>query len=99
MKRDEQNRKRYLQLYGLDIHDHSDFDITINTEKLTAEQVSSLIVAAAQWVSKNQLDRKNIHIKRIQNIIADKLKLSDQVFQDPSIEVDLKEIFLRLKKV
>lgn len=99
MKRDEQNRKRYLQLYGLDIHDHSDFDITINTEKLTAEQVSSLIVAAAQWVSKNQLERKNIHIKRIQTIIADKLKLSEQVFQDPNIEVDLKEIFLRLKRV
>src|SRR5262249_12677824 len=40
LQRDEQNRKRYLQLYGIDINDRSDFDIIINTEKLTAEQVS-----------------------------------------------------------
>lgn len=99
LKRDEQNRKRYLQLYGLDILDHSDFDITINTEKLTAEQVSSLIVAAAQWASKNQLERKNLHIKRIQTIIADKLKLSEDVFTNPSLEVDVKEIYQRLRKV
>lgn len=99
LKRDEQNRKRYLQLYGLDILDHSDFDITINTEKLTAEQVSSLIVAAAQWASKNQLERKNLHIKRIQTIIADKLKLSEDVFTNPSIDVDVKDIYQRLRKV
>lgn len=99
LKRDEQNRKRYLQLYGLDIHDHSDFDITINTEKLTAEQVSSLIVAAAQWASKNQLERTNLHIKRVRAIIADKLKLSDKIFSDPSTDVDVSEIFKRLKKV
>ncbi|MEN9824422.1 MAG: hypothetical protein RI953_167 [Pseudomonadota bacterium] len=99
LKRDDQNRKRYLQLYGLDINDHSDFDITINTDKLTAEQVSSLIVAAAQWVSQNKLERKNLHIKRVQTIIADKLKLSPEVFVDPTYEVDVKEIFTRLKKV
>ncbi|MBM3382323.1 MAG: cytidylate kinase [Betaproteobacteria bacterium] len=99
LKRDEQNRKRYLQLYGLDIHDHSDFDITINTDKLTAEQVSSLIVAAAQWASKNQLERKNIHIKRIREIIADKLKVSEQQILDPNHPIDVKEIYARLNKV
>jgi cytidylate kinase len=98
LKRDEQNRNRYLQLYGLDIHDHSDFDITINTDKLTAEQVSSLIVAAAQWASKNQLERKNLHIRRIREIIADKLSLPEQAFIDPSFPIDVKEIFTRLKK-
>ena len=39
LKRDKQNYLRYMRLYGIDIEDHSDFDITINTEKLTAEQV------------------------------------------------------------
>ena len=58
LQRDEQNRKRYLEVYGIDINDRNDFDIIINTEKLTAEQVSSLIVAAAQWASQNQLDRE-----------------------------------------
>lgn len=99
LKRDEQNRKRYLQLYGLDILDHSDFDITINTEKLTAEQVSGLIVAAAQWASNNRLERKNLHTRRVQTIIADKLKLPKNVFTDASIEVDVKKIFDQLKKV
>lgn len=98
LKRDEQNRKRYLQLYGLDIHDHSDFDITINTEKLTAEQVSGLIVAAAQWATKNQLERKNLHIKRIREIIADKLKMPEQFILDPIYPVDVKEIYERLRK-
>jgi cytidylate kinase len=74
-------------------------DITINTDKLTAEQVSSLIVAAAQWASKNQLERKNIHIKRIREIIADKLKVSEQQILDPNHPIDVKEIFTRLKRV
>ncbi|NBO37539.1 cytidylate kinase [bacterium] len=99
LKRDEQNRKRYLQLYGLDIHDHADFDITINTEKLAAEQVSSLIVAAAQWASKNQLERKNIHINRIREIITDKLRLPEQALLDVSYDVDVNEIYQRLRKV
>ena len=96
LKRDEQNRKRYLQLYGLDIYDHADFDITINTQKLTAEQVSSLIFAAAQWASKNQLERKNLHIKRIKTIISDKLQIPEQALLDPNYLVDVKEIFERL---
>ncbi|MEY4065314.1 MAG: hypothetical protein RIR26_1522 [Pseudomonadota bacterium] len=98
LKRDEQNRKRYLQLYGLDINDHSDFDITINTGKLTVEQVSGLIVTAAQWASNNQLERKNIHIKRITEIIADKLKLPLEALTDPSTPVDVKEIYQRLRR-
>src|ERR1700734_71935 len=30
LQRDEQNRKRYLEVYGIDINDRSDFDIIIN---------------------------------------------------------------------
>jgi cytidylate kinase len=90
--------QRYLQLYGLDINDHSDFDITINTGKLTVEQVSGLIVTAAQWASNNQLERKNIHIKRITEIIADKLKLPLEALTDPSTPVDVKEIYQRLRR-
>ena len=90
LQRDEQNRKRYLQLYGIDSNDRSDFDIIINTEKLTAEQVSSLIIAAARWASQNQLDRKNLHLERIRAIISDNLKIDPSVLVDPSVSVDLK---------
>jgi cytidylate kinase len=93
LQRDEQNRKRYLQLYGIDINDRSDFDIIINTERLTAEQVSSLIVAAARWASQNQLDRKNLHLQRIRNMIADSLHIDPKVLVDDSVSVDLRRVY------
>jgi cytidylate kinase len=93
LQRDEQNRKRYLQLYGIDSNDRSEFDIIINTEKLTAEQVSSLIIAAARWASQNQLDRKDLHLQRIRNIISDSLKIDSAVLIDPAVAVDLKAIY------
>src|SRR5271169_2912598 len=93
LQRDEQNRKRYLEVYGIDINDRNDFDIIINTEKLTAEQVSSLIVAAAQWASQNQLDRRNLHLQRIRKILSDSLKIDPAVVIDPALSVDLKAIY------
>jgi cytidylate kinase len=96
--RDEENRQRYLQVYGIDINDRSNFDIIINTESITAEQVSSLIVAAAQWASQNQLDRKNVHLARIHRIIADELSLEPALLRDPSTRFDLTEVYSRLKE-
>jgi CMP/dCMP kinase len=93
LQRDEQNRRRYLQLYGIDINDRSDFDIIINTERLTAEQVSSLIVAAARWASQNQLERQNLHLQRIRNMIADSLHIDPKVLVDDSLFVDLRKIY------
>jgi CMP/dCMP kinase len=93
LQRDEQNRKRYLRLYGIDSNDRSDFDIIINTEKLTAEQVSSLIIAAARWASQNQLDRKNLHLERIRMIISDSLRIDPAVLIDPALSVDLNAIY------
>ena len=98
LKRDEQNRKRYLQLYGIDITDHSDFDITINTEKLTAEQVSSLITAAAQWASVNRLERQHLHLPRIREIISENLNLPLHALTDPDFEIDIKQIYENSKK-
>src|SRR5215471_3130815 len=89
LQRDEQNRRRYLEVYGIDINDRSDFDIIINTERLTAEQVSSLIVAAARWASQNQLDRKNLHLHRLKKIIADDLALEVGVLTNPLAKIDL----------
>src|ERR1700726_3472067 len=97
LQSDEQNRKRYLEVYGIDINDRSDFDIIINTEKLTAEQVSSLIVAAARWASQNQLDRRNLHLQRIRKIISDQLGIDPKVLIDNSIPADPKEIYHRLQ--
>jgi len=32
-KRDADNRERYLKLYGIDILEHGDFDLEINSEE------------------------------------------------------------------
>jgi CMP/dCMP kinase len=95
LQRDEQNRRRYLQIYGIDINDRSDFDIIINTEKLTAEQVSSLIIAAARWASQNRLDRENLHLARIRKIISDSLGIDPKVLSDSAASLDLQEIYRR----
>lgn len=45
-ERDNHNRGRYLALYGIDILDHSIFDMEINSEKFTPEQIADIVVAA-----------------------------------------------------
>jgi len=98
LKRDEQNKKRYLRLYGLDIDDHSDFDITINTDKLTANQVASLIVAAAKWAKQNQLERTNLHLERIQEIIAENLQIPLEAIINPDYSINVVDIYNKLQK-
>jgi CMP/dCMP kinase len=93
LKRDEQNRKRYLQVYGIDINDRSELDITINTESLSVEQVSSLIVSAAQWAQANSLHRTHNHLPRIKKIIAKNLNVSEDLLFDPLYKINLQEIY------
>ncbi|VVB73193.1 Cytidylate kinase [uncultured archaeon] len=45
-ERDMHNRGRYMALYGVDIYDHSNFDIIINTEKYSVDQIADIVVAA-----------------------------------------------------
>lgn len=42
-KKDEMNTKGFKDLYGIDLNDHSGFDMEINTARLTNEQAVSLI--------------------------------------------------------
>jgi cytidylate kinase len=47
-ERDSANRKRYLDVYGIDIFDHSGFGLSINTGKSKPEESAKIIVAAAK---------------------------------------------------
>ncbi len=96
--RDKQNHARYLQLYGIDMEDHSDFDVTINTELLSAEQVSGLIVAAAKWASQNSTERKNLHLRRVSSIIAEKLQLPMEAVTNPHFQFDVRETYQKVKR-
>lgn len=44
--RDEQNVQRYLDVYGIDIREHKDFDIVLKDDKSTAEQNAQKIIEA-----------------------------------------------------
>ena len=46
-ERDASNRTRYLDVYRIDIYDHSDFDIVINSEKFKPEEAADIIIEAA----------------------------------------------------
>ena len=43
--KDSTNTNRFKKIYGIDINDHSIFDIIINTDRLNISQVSQLIIA------------------------------------------------------
>ena len=49
-KRDANNVERYRNYYGIDITDHSIFDLDITTEKFGKEQVAEIIVRAAEFL-------------------------------------------------
>lgn len=51
-ERDMGNRKRYLDVYGIDIFDHSGFDLLVNTEKSRPEDSAKLIIEAAKKKTK-----------------------------------------------
>lgn len=43
-QRDQDNRQRFLDLYGVDIFDHQNIDWTINSSNLSLEEVTDLII-------------------------------------------------------
>lgn len=45
--RDESNRMRYLDIYKIDIYDHSGFELIINSEKFAPSQSAAIIAEAA----------------------------------------------------
>ncbi len=45
-KRDFHNRGRYMAIYGVDIFDHSIFDLVISTENYTPDQIANIIICA-----------------------------------------------------
>jgi cytidylate kinase len=47
-KRDENNRRRYRKYYGIDIMDHSIFDLEINSDVFNPQQIASIVIKAAE---------------------------------------------------
>jgi len=49
-KRDAEDRQRYLRAYGIDVLEHSQANLVIDTEKFNAKDVVALIAEAAKRV-------------------------------------------------
>ena len=47
-KRDENNRRRYRRYYGIDIMDHSIFDLEINSDVFNPQQIAGIVIKAAE---------------------------------------------------
>ena len=47
-ERDESNRLRYLEIYKIDIYDHSGFELVVNSEKFMPGESAEIIAAAAR---------------------------------------------------
>ena len=57
--RDEENEQRYLALYGINVARFPRaVDVTVNTERFSAEQVAELIIACAKKVKQNKTAKK-----------------------------------------
>ena len=53
-RREESDTKRYKELYNIDIDDMSPYDVVIDTESLTTEQVTATVVGAIRATSGQQ---------------------------------------------
>lgn len=56
-KRDDENEKRFKLYYGLDIRDLGGYDLILNTEQLSPEQVCAAIVEAARAAKESGLKK------------------------------------------
>lgn len=74
--RDAQNKDRYMKYYGLDMDDKDGFDLIINTEYLTAAQVSAIIVAAANLAKENRIPKPIKIARHIREVIENNLKVN-----------------------
>ncbi|MEM0028180.1 MAG: AAA family ATPase [Ignisphaera sp.] len=51
--REEIERHRFLKLYNIDISDYTDFDLVINSERFTPEEIVEIIDKALEIISRN----------------------------------------------
>ncbi len=55
VKREESNRRRYLELYGIDTSDLSVFDLVINTAKWGKEEVANVVLSLIALLAESRV--------------------------------------------
>jgi len=63
--RDESNRRRYEEVYKIDIYDHSGFELVMNTEKFVPAQSAQVIAAAAKALGEKKTAKKVAMKKKV----------------------------------
>lgn len=52
VEREESNRRRYMEIYGIDVADLSVFDLVINTAKWSREEVAEAVIGLVERVQR-----------------------------------------------
>lgn len=71
-KRDEEDIAAYKRLYGINIQEHDEIDLTINTERFNAAEVCEIVTNAARVLEERQ-PKSNKYTQRILDVLASKL--------------------------
>jgi CMP/dCMP kinase len=58
-KRDEENRRQYIKLYGIDVNKHSFADIIVDADKLNAKAVAQKIMTEAKKDKYKNIEKSN----------------------------------------
>ena len=64
-ERDSENHKRYMDVYKIDIYDHSGFDLVLNTGKLAPDESAEIIAKAALAIQSPR--RLSLALRRKEN--------------------------------
>ncbi len=71
-KRDEDDIAAYRRLYGINILEHDEIDLTINSERFNAKEVCEIIVNAVK-VLEERKPHNNKYTQRIMDVIKHKM--------------------------
>jgi len=73
-KRDAENAERYKQYYDIDVTDLGGFDLILNTELLSPEQVCSSIVESAKNAKRNKIHKPTKIAHHVREIVYAEMK-------------------------
>jgi cytidylate kinase len=90
--RDEENRRHFIDLFCIDIHEHGQVDAIINTEASDAEDVAATIACLSRATPKRS-PRRLAEQERILALLEERLRLPRAVITGSAGNLSLKALF------
>jgi cytidylate kinase len=93
-RRDAENRRHFLELFGIDVDEHQHVDATIDTEKSDAEQVAAAIVRLSDK-PQNRPERGATEQERVLLTLEERLRVPRAKLTRVAGDINLKTLFER----